>query len=145
MARRRETPITQADPDAFLGGDGFSYRLLTGPLLPSREAAAEAWERIRVDVWRMWLESALVTRGPETYIPHAALPFDGLEDLDDVYPAEWAAFRTRRPDVAPEVDAIVSSYREHLRTLDHDDEAAGAQVFRLRGHQTNDHHKESPQ
>lgn len=146
MARLRGTRVTRADPDAFLVGDGWSYCLLSGyAMMPSREAAAEAWEGLRVAVWRMWLESALAVLGPVGHVlPDAARCFDNLRGLDDEYPAEWAAFRARRPDVAPEVDAIVSTYREHLRRFLRDDEAAGAQVLRLRGHQSNDNDKRSP-
>lgn len=138
MARLRATPVRRADPVSFLLGDGWSYCLLSAvPRMATRESAAEAWETLRVPVWRMWLESALATHGPTTGVPHAAHCFDGLRELDDADPAEWAAFRARRPDVAPEIDAIVSEYRAHLRSLDRE-EAAGGQVLRLRGHQSND-------
>jgi len=128
MARLRDTPIHRADPDAFLMGDGYSYCLLSGvPLMTDRQVAAQAWERLRGEVWAMWLESAVAIIGPETHVPHAARHFDGLAGLDDADPEGWAAFRARRPDVAPALDAIVSTYRAQLRT----DDTPGGEVIQL--------------
>jgi hypothetical protein len=117
-ARRAGVRRRSFDPAGFLVSDGYSYSLLTAErLLPSRSAAAAAWQRCRPATWGLWAAHAATLAGAYPFPPAGARAHDGVLGLDDATLDEAVAalesFRERVRDPAL-LDAL-DLFEDHLR------------------------------